>query len=211
MNFANITIPPLNGQSRTYHLWKLPHKTNWTGLIACHDFSFDAQPPIRNLLVSFTFTSSSDPSSSSSSSSSQSPYPPPFDNQVVEVVLWNEIPSALCSSLPASGGNGSESWWFLVSRMPSFDPAEDQVEIRIGMFIIEMQTLGENETSHPLSFSRGQSFLYRVHSFISFFLFFFFFSFQLHSFSSHSLFKLIKMMIVIIYQTSIFCLYNHMT
>lgn len=117
--------------------------------------------------------------------------PPSFDSQTDPITTWNSIPAALGMlfstllskinrkehtgvfgrgikskitflggiQLPASGGNGDDEWQFLFAALP--DP-NWQSPLNIGVYIIEMQELGENETSTPLSLYNGQEFLYKV-------------------------------------------------
>lgn len=140
MKFDNISIPYAN--VRTFTLWKMPHKTNWTGMIGLVIDDSNSTGYLNQ--ISYTV--------------SPSALPPSFDNQNGPLTQWNELLAGNIQ-LPAQNGTGSDDWYFLFSQVPN--PVWSGY-LNIGFYIIEMQTIAENETSAPISLYTGQEFLFKV-------------------------------------------------
>ena len=120
----------------------MPKKTNWTGLIGLVvDSSKDAQYSTQ-----VTFTAAADE------------LPASFDSQDLVAVDWNTLVASGSIQIPAQLGNGSDTWYLLFAGLPQ----PTWTAITISFYIIEMQTIQENQTSNPITLYSGQEFLYKV-------------------------------------------------
>ena len=63
--------------------------------------------------------------------------------------------------IPASGGNGSDYWYFMFAALPSTTWLGP---LTIGIYIIEMQEIAENETSSAITLYNSQEFLFKVNT-----------------------------------------------
>jgi hypothetical protein len=114
-------------------MWRMPAKVNYTGIIGLVIQS----PGNASNLVYFTAKAGG--------------LPPSIENWQTNALL-----PFTNMQLPAQNGNGSNYWDFLWMVEPG------SVQLNIGYYIIEMQTVEENTPSTPITVLIQQQYLFKV-------------------------------------------------